>query len=746
MNYLLIKSTIVKTVTVLVIVLAAVFAAGADGFIIIDEPPPRMPDPEPFPLEVKYHYVDVEIKGLTATTSIDQVFYNPTGYQLEGTYMFPVPENAVIRSFSMYINGKETRAELLDAERARTIYEDIVRNMRDPALLEYTGRKMYKVRIFPIEPGSTKRVKLTYTQVLTKDSGTAEYLYPLNTEKFSAKPLDEVRVSVHITSDQGIKNVFCTTHETEIIRKSAREVTVTYEAANVKPQTDFRVYYAPDQTQLGLSLVPYKKAGQEGYFFLDIDPGLAESSDSVLPKDVTFVLDTSGSMAGEKLEQAKKALNFCINSLYDHDRFEVVRFSTDAEGYFNSLVPASRENINQALAYVKDLQPIGGTYIDGALELALEQGESDRLHLIVFITDGRPTVGERNEDRILKKIKRLNSRNTRIFSFGIGYQINTHLLDRLTELTRAYRSYITPAEDIELSISNFFVKVASPVLTDVKLSFNGGARPYTMYPGQLPDIFSGTSLSLLGRYRGSGNTTIKLEGIYKNKKQVFEYKVNFPETRTDDQVIPALWASRRVGYLLDQIRLYGEEKELVDEVVHLARTYGIITPYTSYLILEDEEVRVRRRELNADHQTLNSMAEGQREFEEVSKDEYKKMEEDSGEASVRTSKEVQELNLAKNIDQTRQGQDRLDYIDDQGNRVNLTSQVQNIQGRAVYNTGGYWIDSLIQETTYKRVKRIKFAGKDYFTLLQKNPGAAEFMALGNNVKFVLDDVLYEIYE
>ncbi len=717
----------------------------ADGFITVPRPVGNVQSS--FPLEVKYHHVNVEIKDQSAVTSIDQEFYNPTGARLEGYYIFPIPEGAVIKKFTMFINGTETEAELLDAKKAREIYEEIVRKALDPAILEYQGKGIFKARIFPIEPHSAKRVKISYNQILEKDNGTIEYVYPLNTEKFSAKPLKDVSININIKSADNLKNVYCVSHNAEIIRKSDHNAIVSYEERNTKPDTDFKVYYNTDRSKIGLSLLNYREKGKDGYFFLSASPGLDNAENKIIEKDITFVLDVSGSMAGSKLDQAKKALLFCIENLNKGDRFQIIRFSTEAEALFNNLAKAESENLQKAKEYVKGLKPIGGTHIEEALSLALSAKESStRPHLIIFITDGKPTVGETDEDKLIKKIKTANKLNTRIFTFGIGFDINTHLLDKITKETKAYRYYISPEEDIEIKISNFYTKVQSPVLTDIKLTFGGNIKTFKTYPKDLPDIFKGSSVTALGTYSGYGDTKITLEGRVNDKMQRFEYNVVFPEEESKNDFIPYLWAARHVGYLLDQIRLNGEDKELVDEITEIARKYGIVTPYTSYLILEDERKRVSDGRLDADEQTLSAMAPATEEFAKRSEKEYKDMKQKSGVTSVQPSRELQSLNNAGNMQETVQGRSRLNFRDKSGNMQNITSQVKNIQGRAVYNSGGIWVDSLIQAKKRGRATRIQFASKEYFDLLNKKKDAAQFYALGKNIRFVLDEKVYEIYE
>ena len=759
----MIQTKRIKMIMVVLLVFGFSLSIYSDGFIIIPPPRPR-PRPirpprihTPFPLEVRYHRVRVDINGQVAVTNIDQEFYNPTRWRLEGYYLFPIPRNAVIKKFSMTIDGKETEAELLDAKKARRIYEDIVRRQRDPALLEYSEMGVFKVRIFPIEPHGKKRVKMSYHEVLSKDNQTIEYMYPLNTEKFSAKPLKDVSIHVEVKSSESIKNIYCPTHKAEIIRKGEDRAVVGYEEKNVKPDRDFKLYYTTDNKQLGFSLLSYKKENEDGYFFLSLSPGFGAKHEKITEKDITFVLDVSGSMAGKKLKQAKKALLFCIENLNKGDRFEIIRFSTEAEALFRDFSSVTEKNLQQAREFIDHLQAIGGTNIDEAITMASKMKKREgRPYMIVFLTDGKPTIGETDEDSLLKKIKKTfeeaGRSMPRVFTFGIGHDINIHLLDKITEMTRAFRSYISPDEDIEIKVSNFYSKIQSPIMTDIELRFGRGISVSKTYPIHLPDLFKGSSITLLGRYRGHGDASVVLTGRVKNREK--EIKFDAPggfrsssdkESEKND-FIPSLWAARRVGYLLDQIRLHGKERELVEEITHLARTYGILTPYTSYLIVEDEKDNVRRRVIREEDQTLGQIAGESRHLSRNIRKEYSDMRLKSGAPSVRASREVQQLNVADNFVQTQLGKKRLNFTDKEGSIRNLAQQVKNIQGRAVYNTGKFWVDSQVQLQKSQTVNRIQFASDGYFKLLKKEPQSAQFLALGKNIRFVMNNTIYEIYE
>ncbi|MBK7632783.1 MAG: VWA domain-containing protein [Ignavibacteriales bacterium] len=728
-----------KKISLIVLIFLLNNHSFADGFIVILRPNPL---PNPFPLEVVYHKVDVKIDGQSAVTTIDQSFYNPSNFQLEGFYIFPIPKGAVINNFTMVINGKETKAELLDSDKARKIYEDIVRQMRDPALLEYSEQNIFKLRIFPIEPKSEKKISISYTQLLESDNNLFEYIYPLNTEKFSAKPLKNVSVKIDLKSDDKLKNIYCPTHEVDIVNKSDNHSVISFEDDNTTPDTDFKIYFSKNSSTVGLSILTYKSGSEDGYFLLSASPSIEIDRANIENKDITFILDVSGSMSGEKLEQAKKALLYCVNNLNAGDYFNIIRFSTEAYSLYNSLEKAEKKNINEAKKFINDLQAIGGTNIEEAFNLAFKNyKESNRPHFLVFLTDGKPTIGEMNDDKLIKRILDINKYKSRIFTFGIGNEINTHLLDRLTEATKAWRTYVGDEEDIEVKVSNFYDKIQSPVLSNLNLDFNN-VEVYQTYPKDLPDLFKGSNLLVFGRFKGVGNVKITLNGKLNGQSKQFSLNEKLDPKNEDYNFIPLLWASRRIGYLLDIIRLNGESKELIDEVTTLAREHGIITPYTSYLIMEDEDIRVRGGRLIDGLQSLAPRPE----LKKRNEADYFRMNDISGRGSVEVSKEFQSLNSASNYKQTQQGKERLSYTDSEGNKRNLTQQVKNVLGRAVYQQDKFWVDSELQNQRNANKVRIQFNSDEYFKLLNKEPETAQFLALGQNVKFYFNNIFYEIYE
>ena len=579
---------------------ASADSARADGFIVSRQPvevavtvPPDMQRRLPFtPLGVRYHRVESDISGGVAVTRIDQVFVNHSSSRIEGDYIFPLDDDIALTSFNMYINGKEVKGELLDADAARAEYESIVRRMKDPALLEYVGAKMFRARVFPIEPNGEARIKLEYAQQLTFDAGLTCYRYPLNTEKFSATPLDQVSVAVRIHHDTPIKSVFCTSHDVAVHREGDHRASVSYEAQNVRPDTDFVLYYSVAADLIGFTMLTHRLPGEDGYFLARVAPPSETDPERIVPKDVCFVVDTSGSMSGPKIEQARRALEFCVNSLGPRDRFSVIPFSHEPQPWKPSLVPAEGQNLADARAFIIKLRANGGTNIHDALLTALNArptNDDGRPYMIVFLTDGQPTVGITDEDEILQRVGAANGGAVRLFVFGIGNDVNTRLLDVLAEKNHGARDYIGNTEDIEVKVSAFFSKVAQPVLSGLKLAWDG-LDVYDVFPKQLPDLFAGGEIVVLGRYRGGSQHAIKLAGRRAGETLTFNYSRDFPKLDERHDFLPRLWAIRKVGYLLDLIRQNGENEELKSSVVELALEYGIITPYTSYLVKEQSQL------------------------------------------------------------------------------------------------------------------------------------------------------------
>jgi Ca-activated chloride channel family protein len=529
---------------------------------------------------------------------VDQVFRNDGPTAVEGTYLFPLPPGAVVEEFTMWIDGQPVESKILRAEEARAIYESYVRRQQDPALLEYVGREAVQARIFPIPPEEERRIELEYRQVLRAEDGLLHYRYALDTERFSAYPLEQVSVHVRVRSQTPLHAVYSPTHQDEVLiqREGQYEASISYEANDVLPDRDFELYVGFGDEEIGAHLLSYQPATEEGFFLLILSPQIEVDEGRILPKDIFLVLDTSGSMEGEKLQQAKEALRYVLRHLNPEDRFNVVAFSSSVRSYAPRLRPASEADA--AAAWVSDLEAIGGTNIYLALTEAVVQADTQRPTVLIFLTDGLPTEGVIDEETLLGALEQEAPDSVRIFPFGVGYDVNTLLLDELAEEHRGRPAYVQPEERIDEEVSKFYARVQSPILTDIALDFEG-IDLYDLYPQPLPDLFAGTQLIVAGRYTGEGSTSINLTGMVEGQETRYTYQGELVAEGGAD-FIPRLWAARKIGYLLTQIRLHGEQEEWIDAVVTLSLRYGIITPYTSFLIEEEDVLTSTGRDEAAD--------------------------------------------------------------------------------------------------------------------------------------------------
>lgn len=715
----------------------------ADG-IIIPYPYPIPPEPWPKPVEksysldIKYHHVESVIEDQVSTTHVDEVFENPYNFDVEGIYIFPLPKGAAVDRFSLKIDGKPVEGEMLDADEAAVEYRKLVNENKDPALLEYIGRGAVRARVYPIPAKGKKRVEITYSELLPFDGGLVKFVYPLDTERFSRTPIEDVEVKVTVSTTAPLENVFSPSHEIHLDRKNARAAEVAYHVKNAKPAEDFILYYRTGTAELGASLLAHKEAGEDGFAILIITPPAAPEVPPE-PKELIFVVDISGSMAGEKIEQVKEAVVYCLGRLGPSDRFNIIPFNEQPTLFRDKTVPATSANVAAATEFVDDLAAGGGTNIDGALQKGLGSAAVEPIGptMVVFLTDGKPTVGERNVPDIVANARAANENvDARLFCFGVGYKVKAELLDDLARKNGGTAQYVEPAEDVELAVTSFYDKISKPVLTDVDLAWDN-VEFYDVYPPLLPDIFAGTQLTVLGRYKGElADGRLKLSGNRAGATEEFSYDLAAVtgESR-DNKFVPALWATRKIGFLLEQIKLEGEDKSLIDAIVALSKRYGIPTPYTSYLV-EDTGPAIgkpaptvwgaikgtgdvsgaggwmRGKGLGAGEEAGPAFA-PPRSMDEL---------------SVRESKAIGELKRAAVAPPS--------YGYGNGARY--------VEGKSFRLAGGVWRDIALDEDRSGPETEVKFASEEYFALIEKYPGLAPYFALGEQVEVLFDGVLYRV--
>lgn len=736
---------------------SSIYAQGVIVPIICDVRPCRPIPPRPVPLPnalpVKSIKIDTKINGQVATTHVEQIFRNDTPYTLEGTYFFPIPETASIVEFAIWENGKKLVGEVRSREEARRIYDEIVRRQRDPGLLEYAGKDLFQASIFPIPPNSDKKLELTYSQVLKAESGTVSYRYPLGTGKnlwIQPQPIPmrrgieeesrpqnpnqkigTVSGTIEIQSSQALRNIYSPSHSIDVNRNGETKAVITFEQSG-KDQQDFQLFYGLSNQDFGLSLLTYREPGKDGYFLLILSPKDNVLEREIVAKDIVFVLDTSGSMADEgKMEKARAALLFGIKNLRDADRFNVINFAGEEHLMEANLISADSSGKKRGEEFVKKLTPTGGTNINDALNASLKQFDSsDRPKLLVFMTDGLPTVGETNVEKIIQNAKNVKVDNLRLFTFGVGYDVNTQLLDKIAAENSGTAEYVEPKEDLEVKVSNFFTKVNSPVLTGINLDF-GRVQTDLIYPHKTPDLFRGSQLTLLGRYKNSSdlqNAVLRVTGKTGKESRTFNYEnLDFPMRAESNNFLPRLWATRRVGWLIEQIRANGEQKELRDEIVELGTRYGIVTPYTSYLAT-DNSVTARQsnglpingRDSSRRPIPTAKMATGVSQADEV-------VTITSGETAVKTSKDAKAKREADKIEKE------------------TSSAVQNVGNKTFYlDENGVWIDSEFKAENKLTEIKLAFASTEFFDLINREKELAKFFSLGEQVVVVWQGKVYRI--
>ena len=720
------KLKMIPFLLVLIAVLGLPAPALADGIIIPDPPicDPGICPPMPLPisqLEIRYHHVDVTIEDQVAVTHVDQVFYNPNDWTVEGTYMFPIPHGATVTNFVLWIDGQAVEGKVLGAEEARRTYEEIVRQMQDPALLEYADRGALQARIFPIPPEGERRIELEYSEVLTSEYGLVRYVYPLNTEKFSTQPLDSVRVSVDVRSNVMVRAAYSPSHPVAISKGDNFHFTAGYEASNIKPDTDFALYYSIGEAE-AFHLLSYRDPSDEinpdGFFTLLLAPR-PDAAIETFPKDVILVLDRSGSMEGEKFLQAQDALVYILGHLNPKDRFNIITFSTAIETYSQTVQDVSE--VDQAIAWVERLSAVGSTDINRALLEAAAYGDWERPTYLIFLTDGLPTEGVVDSGMILNNLGNVASDNVRLFAFGVGYDVDTYLLDSLAENHHGTSTYVFPGESIDEILSSFYAKVSTPVLTGLSLDF-GDLSVYDLYPSPLPDLFEGSQIVVVGRYREGGVTDVILQGQVNNQPQTFTFpdQVFSPDyhqqevSNANQSFIPRLWATRKIGYLLNQVRLHGPEQELIDQIVRLSIRYGIVTPYTSYLVTEPSPL-------------------GAAEQERIAEEHYKELEA-APEAPA-------------------YGQDAVEKAATQGEMADSNAAaapmadaanvVRVVGARTFVFAEGIWTDTAFDPEVMEPLK-VAFLSDDYFSLAKSRSDLASAFALGTHVIVISEGVAYQV--
>ena len=565
---------------VLAAVLAAPCAVRAQGWIEPTPTPPGRVAPLSWNVTRIATSIRATVEGRVARIEVEEQFRNNGGGMAEGTYHYPLAGEAVFQSLSLWMGEQEMRGELMDATKARGIYEEIVRRRRDPALVTLAGHQLLRAQVFPIQPGETRKVVLRFTQILDKEGDALRWRYALGPEeRGSARP--DIRVTLREPARFG--RPFSPTHTVQVSGDDDRNVAITDAARG-----DVELFLPLRNTAAGLTVVSHAPGGEDGYFLLYVTPPDMSASQR-MGRDLTMVVDVSGSMSGPKLEQAKAAVLQMLGTLTERDRFRLISFSSGVRTFRDGFMAADASALESARNWATALVADGGTNIEGALREALRRGASGtqsdgNLDVLVFLTDGVPSVGDMQPER-LAALASQGSRGTRVFTIGIGTDVNTYLLERMAQDGRGAADFVPPNGNVEQTVGNLARKLRAPALVDLHV-VSSPARIVSLEPVRMPDLFAGQELVVLGRYQGSGSGPLVIEGLRDGQTVRVATPVVFAAHESDHEYVSTLWAARRIGALTRTMRLEGSTPERIEEIKALALRHGIVTEYTAYLVQE----------------------------------------------------------------------------------------------------------------------------------------------------------------
>ncbi|MHC4956841.1 MAG: VIT domain-containing protein [Planctomycetota bacterium] len=638
----------------------------------------------------------VELKEQAAITTLEIALHNPNRRQAEAVLVLPVPDGAAVHAFAYDGPAAEPTARILRRDEARRTYDSIVRRSQDPALLEFAGYNLVRSSVFPVPAGGNQKVRITYSHIATVDGDRVDYVLP-RSESLDVKV--PWRIAVDIRSERKIATVYSPSHEFTQTRHNDTRVTLDVKHTDPGP---FRISYLVKRNGVNATLFAYPDPKIGGGYFLMLAGGPAHAPRKV-NREVTLVIDRSGSMAGPKMDQVRAAALQVIEGLADGESFNIIDYATSVERFATKPVTKTRETVLKAREYLKSLRPTGGTNIHDALVEALNQPRSadSVLPLVLFLTDGLPTIGNTSEIAIREAVKKGNPFKRRVFTFGVGNDVNVPLLDRIAEITRAAPEYVAPNEDVEVKVARVFKRLYGPVLASPRIEALQAAKVLTaggrevdghhprffeQMPKELADLFEGDQLVVLGKYRGREPIPVTLEGAYLGQLKRFKFEFKLDTATTRNAFVPRLWASRRIAFLVDQIRQAGATegpavqgrtvfsdpryKEIADEILRLSTEWGILTEYTSFLAREGTNLNDWRALASVTSYELNERA-------------------------VRVRSGLWAVTQGKNngLGKKASRVDRLNrYLSRDDQSIQIVGGVQQCADRALFKRGSQWIE------------------------------------------------------
>lgn len=785
----------VPAMLAIMVTMTAAIPAFGQGFLLPDNPdtpswrrpphpivPPRPPILRPpTPLyKVEKIEIDASINHQVATVMVGQTFKNTSSQTLQVRFVFPLPYDGAVDQMTFLVDGQELAGKLLDAKEAQKRFTDYVRRMEDPALVQWIGSGTYQTQVFPIPPGAKRTVSLRYTQLLRSSGTLTDWWLPLRPAAQNRDSIGEIAIRARITSSLPVSNVYSPTHDTKIDASDPTSVTVKVHQENSSNPSDFRLLWDVVEMPVPMSLVAYRgQSDEDGYFMLLLQPALEppDQQQAATARRIVIALDKSGSMSGEKIQQARNAVEHLLNQLREDDQFEIITYDGRVESYAGKLVAAIPDRIADATTYTRGILAGGGTNIHESLLQAIQVAEkSQDPAFIVYLTDGQPTVGITNPARIVADAAAANASRSRVLSLGVGYDVNSFLLDKMSAALHGQTVYIPPGDAVDAHVKRLWERIGATVLSDVQLKLTVDGKPGAVrevYPGNLVDLFSGDQMVLVGRYRHGGKLKVELSGELGDASRTFQFNGDLPDAEeigSRHQFVQRLWAIRRIGSIIDQIDLHGQQDELVEELIALSKKHGVLTPYTAFLADENTslyDVTAHRSAATRSLQGLQAQT-GEYAFrqravkqgfqqalrEDVSRrfdsnlgglsaDQGYPPQRNAGQAGgIRTQPQTVRPSIAPGRTPVPQVQRPLgpptDSSASDAAKGTVVEVVRVVGGKTFFNRGGAWIDSELTEQQEATAERIFQFSARYFEFLdQVDNHARQWLAFSEPVALVI---------
>jgi Ca-activated chloride channel family protein len=550
---------------------------------------------------LRHTSVKADIAGMVARVNVTQEFHNDSATKVEAVYTFPLPHDAAVDRMTMTIGSRVIEGKVHKKEEAQALYNAAREQGRTAALLDQHRPNIFTQSLANLEPGADVRIDISYVETLRYEAGKFEFVFPMVVAPrykpgAPSPPLtpEGTRaghdISVEVALDAGlpIGNVASPTHEIDLQWVTSSRALVRLKDQQSIPNRDFLLRYESASGAIQDTVLAHYTA-QGGYFALMLEPPRTTGAADASPKELIFVLDTSGSMMGFPIEKAKEAMIMALSGLYSNDTFNLITFSGDTEILFPEPVAATPENIEMAKLFLQSRSGSGGTEMMKAIRAALDpSAATGRVRVVCFMTDGE--VG--NDMEILSEVQKHTA--ARVFAFGIGQSVNRFLLDGMAHLGRGEVEYVGLQDDGSAAARRFWQRVRDPLLTDLEIDF-GGLPVTDVYPKRIPDLFGAKPVLITGRYRGPLRGTVQLRGKAGGLAVNRTIALDLPADARHDS-LASLWARQRVSDLMTQdyagYHAGAMKPELREQIVQTGLAYGLSTQFTSFLAVEERTVTV----------------------------------------------------------------------------------------------------------------------------------------------------------